>query len=208
MATSTRKTNTDKRRSNGASAQSTSSANGSRAKAASAGTRSKKSQGAQGQARTRRSTKPRASTAAATRATRTPSQGNGTRSRSKKARSGGGSRTAASASKPVSNATAPLAGASSRTKILTGAAAGLAGTAVIGVAGRAASQRTRRRRVLGIAIPDELRTHTVDAARLVARIDLQDVMRRIGDAAEQVEAFSDDVRIWSSQAKRLSRGLS
>jgi hypothetical protein len=206
MATSTRKTNTDKRRSNGASAQSTRSANGSRAKSASAGTRSKKSQGAQGQARSRRSTKPRASTAAVTRATRTPSQGNGTRSRSK-ARPRGASATAASTRNPVSNATESLGGASSRAKILTGAAAGVASTAVIGVAGRAASKRTRRHRVLGIAIPREL-AHNVDPAKLAARIDLRDVMRRIGDAAEQLESFSDDVRIWSSQAKRLSRGLS
>jgi hypothetical protein len=40
------------------------------------------------------------------------------------------------------------------------------------------------------------------------RIDLRHLAQQIGDAAEQIEARSEDVRMLSAQAKRLSRKLS
>ena len=48
----------------------------------------------------------------------------------------------------------------------------------------------------------------VDPKKLGNSIDLKHVAKQIGDAAEAIEARSDDVRILSGQAKRLSRKLS
>ena len=85
-----------------------------------------------------------------------------------------------------------------------------------------ASRHARRPRVLGIAIPRELNnldlkkltrnlekfTSNLDPKKLTSSLDLKDLARQIGDAAEQVEARSEDVRMLSAQAKRLSRKLS
>jgi hypothetical protein len=90
------------------------------------------------------------------------------------------------------------------------------GGAALGVANRLAS-RASRPKVLGIRIPDELdprhldpgklASH-VDVKRLAKKVDIKDVVRHIGDFAEQVEARSEDVRTLSAQAKRLSRRIS
>jgi hypothetical protein len=83
-----------------------------------------------------------------------------------------------------------------------------------GVAGRRLVKRSRRPRVLGVAIPRDLKPHNVvpkklvDAKRLVSGIDLKQVVKQVGNAAEQIEARSEDVRMLSAQAKRLSRKLS
>jgi hypothetical protein len=83
------------------------------------------------------------------------------------------------------------------------------------VAGRLANRHSRPK-LLGIPIPDELNPQRLDAgklashvdvARLAKNVDLKDVLRHIGDFAEQVEARSDDVRALSGQAKRLSRRI-
>ena len=89
-------------------------------------------------------------------------------------------------------------------------------------AGRLASRDTRPK-VLGIRIPKELTPQRLGAGKLVKGldakklashvdfrglakdVDLKDVLRHIGDFAEQVEARSDDLRTLSGQAKRLSR---
>ena len=47
-----------------------------------------------------------------------------------------------------------------------------------------------------------------DPKKVVDSLDLNDLMRKLGDAAEQIEARSEDVRMISGQAKRLSRKLS
>ena len=44
--------------------------------------------------------------------------------------------------------------------------------------------------------------------KLVSQVDLKDALRKIGNAAEQIEARSEEVRTLSGQAKRLSRRLS
>jgi hypothetical protein len=71
--------------------------------------------------------------------------------------------------------------------------------------------------VLGIPIPQELMPQNldpkklpkpVDAKKLAKGVDVKAVVRRIGNAAEQIEARSEDVRMLSAQAKRLSRKLS
>jgi hypothetical protein len=46
-----------------------------------------------------------------------------------------------------------------------------------------------------------------DAKKLVKSVDVKDLAKQIGNAAEQIEARSEDVRMLSAQAKRLSRKL-
>ena len=66
----------------------------------------------------------------------------------------------------------------------------------------------RRPRVIGIPIPDDLNPRHLDAKKLAGNIDIKGVLRKIGNAAEQIEARSEDVRALSGQAKRLTRKLS
>jgi hypothetical protein len=85
----------------------------------------------------------------------------------------------------------------------------IVGGAIVGGAQRLASH-SRRPRVLGITLPSELDPRHLDAKRLtnnINNIDLKDLLRKIGDAAEQIEARSEDVRNLSHQAKRLTRKL-
>ena len=92
-------------------------------------------------------------------------------------------------------------------------------------AGRLAS-RDSRPKVLGVRVPKQLHPQRLGAPKLVKGLDakklaghvdfrglakdvnLKDVVRNIGDFAEQVEARSDDLRTLSGQAKRLSRRVS
>jgi len=85
-----------------------------------------------------------------------------------------------------------------------GAVGAFVGGASLAVAGRIANRRSKPK-VLGIAIPDELNPQRLDARKLASHVDLKDVVRQIGNIAEQVEARSEDVRLLSAQAKRLSR---
>jgi hypothetical protein len=90
--------------------------------------------------------------------------------------------------------------------IVRSAVGALVGGAAVGVAGRLANRRSKPK-VLGIAIPDELNPQRIDAKKLASQLDLKDVMRHIGNFAEQVEARSEDVRSLSARAKRLSRRM-
>ena len=54
--------------------------------------------------------------------------------------------------------------------------------------------------MLGVRIPNEL-----NPQRIARDLDLKDVVRHIGNFAEQVEARSEEVRALSAQAKRLTR---
>jgi hypothetical protein len=90
--------------------------------------------------------------------------------------------------------------------IVRSAVGALVGGAAVGVAGRLANRRSKPK-VLGIAIPDELNPQRIDAKKLASQLDLKDVMRHIGNFAEQVEARSEDVRALSARAKRLSRRM-
>ena len=91
----------------------------------------------------------------------------------------------------------------------------MVGGAALGVAGRMANRHSKPK-LLGITIPDELNpqrldtsklTGHVDIKRLAKNVDLKDVLRQVGNLAEQVEARSEDVRLISAQAKRLSRRI-
>jgi hypothetical protein len=75
-------------------------------------------------------------------------------------------------------------------------------------ASREAIKRNRRPKVLGVRLPRELRPRNLDPKKLTDGVDLKRVVKQIGDAAEQVEARSEDLRMLSAQAKRLSRKLS
>jgi hypothetical protein len=90
---------------------------------------------------------------------------------------------------------------------------GLAGSVAIGAATRMAGRKPRRKSVLGIAVPKGLKPEhllrDLKPENLVrGRVDHADLLRRIGDAAELIEKRSDEVRLVSSQAKRISRKLS
>jgi hypothetical protein len=89
------------------------------------------------------------------------------------------------------------------------------GGAAFGVAKLA--NRSARPKVLGIRIPDELNPQRIDPGKLAGQVDLKrlaksvdlkDILRHIGNLAEQVEARSEDVRALSGQAKRFSRRIS
>jgi hypothetical protein len=91
-----------------------------------------------------------------------------------------------------------------------GALGAIVGGAAVGGAQKLASHSRRRPKgVMGITLPNELnpRHLHLDTKRLTNNIDLKDVLRKIGDAAEQIEARSEDVRNLSHQAKRLTRKL-
>jgi hypothetical protein len=92
------------------------------------------------------------------------------------------------------------------TKIVRSAVGAVVGGAAIGVAGLVANRRSKPR-LLGIAIPDELNPQRLDPKKLANQIDLKDVIRHIGNFAEQVEARSEHVRILSGQAKALTRRM-
>jgi hypothetical protein len=63
-----------------------------------------------------------------------------------------------------------------------------------------------------LKVPKELKPENllsaIDVKKLSGKVDYKDVLKRVGDAAEAIEARSDDVRMVSGQAKRLSRKLS
>lgn len=110
--------------------------------------------------------------------------------------------------------------------MVRGSIGALVGGAAYG-ASRLATNRPNASRMLSTAVR-ELRPHGAehrkfmpknfdtrklvpkgfDAKKVVDSLDLNELMRKIGDAAEQIEARSEDVRMISGQAKRLSRKLS
>jgi Cft2 family RNA processing exonuclease len=87
-------------------------------------------------------------------------------------------------------------------KMAKSALVGLVGSVAIGTATRAASRRAHRTRVLGVVIPKR-----TDVKKLSRNVDYRDLLKRIGDAAEVIETHSDEIRMLSGQAKRLSRKL-
>ena len=94
-----------------------------------------------------------------------------------------------------------------RERIVGGALGAIVGGAAVGGVSRLANHY-RRPRVMGIRIPDELNPRHLDTKKLAGNIDIKGVLRKVGNAAEQIEERSDDVRALSAQAKRLTRKLS
>lgn len=85
-----------------------------------------------------------------------------------------------------------------RSKLVPSALGAVVGGAALGAA-RLATRHSRTK-VLGVRIPNEL-----NPQRIARDLDLKDVVRHIGNFAEQVEARSEEVRALSAQAKRLTR---
>jgi hypothetical protein len=111
-----------------------------------------------------------------------------------------------SASKPAASSNGSSSNGSVAVTIARNAVGALVGGAAVGVVGRLASRRAKPK-LLGVAIPDELNPQRLDAKKLASQFDLKDVIRHIGNFAEQIEARSEDVRSLSAQAKRLSRRM-
>jgi hypothetical protein len=89
-----------------------------------------------------------------------------------------------------------------RAAIVRSAFGALAGGAAVGAA-RAVKHQNHRRRP-GLHVPHDKR---FDLHKATQDVDIKRLLRQIGDAAEQIELRSDDVRQLSAQAKRLSRRL-
>ena len=95
------------------------------------------------------------------------------------------------------------------------AAGALAGTAAVAVAGRAAMKKSRRRpRVLGMTMPRSMKPK-IDLKKLdvtkkldLKKVDPKKVAKQLADVAERVEKTSEEVRVVSGQAKRVTRTLS
>ena len=83
---------------------------------------------------------------------------------------------------------------------MRGAAGAAVGGAALGVA-RLAKRRSRPK-LLGIPLPNELSPQSLGKS-----FNLKDVIRQIGNFAEQVEARSEEVHTLSGQAKRLTRRM-
>ena len=62
-----------------------------------------------------------------------------------------------------------------------------------------------------VSLPKELRPENlasnVDLKKLSGKVDYKNLVRRVGDAAELIERHSDEVRVVSGQAKRISRRI-
>ena len=157
--------------------------------------------------------KPRSASAAKA----TASNGRARAASGQRARAASGRGAAAPRSSRASSSASPStnggSNSDSRGAAVKGAIA-VAGSAALGAAASVLVKRSRRPRVLGVQIPRKLDLRrvapkkVVDPKKLASSIDLKHVIKQIGNAAEQIEARSDDVRILSGQAKRLSRQLS
>jgi hypothetical protein len=75
------------------------------------------------------------------------------------------------------------------------------GVAALGWAGREMIKNRRRPTVLGVRLPREL------AGVDLKGLDTHKIAKQVGKAAEQLERTSDDVRMISAQARRLSKRL-
>jgi hypothetical protein len=88
--------------------------------------------------------------------------------------------------------------------VAKGALGALAGTAALGLAGRAAIKRARQPKLLGIKIPRGLQPNKLDPTK----IDVKKLAKQVTNVADQVERTSEDVRLASQQAKRVTKKLS
>ena len=144
---------------------------------------------------------------------RTSNKQASTSARKRAGSSSGAPRASGASGRPKASGGAPQ-GASAKSEdgrgtVAKGLIGALAGAAAVGIAGRAAmKQRARRPKVLGMSIPRQLNTTKLDPRKVVQDVDAKKVIKQIGSLAEQVEAISEDVRMLSAQAKRLSEKLS
>lgn len=83
----------------------------------------------------------------------------------------------------------------------------IVGGAAVGLAGRAAVKRNRRPTVLGVKIPRGMAAPNIKL-QMPRGLDVKTIARQVEHAADRVERTSEDIRLVSAQAKRVSRKLS
>jgi hypothetical protein len=83
----------------------------------------------------------------------------------------------------------------------------IAGGAAVGLAGRAAIKRNRHPTVLGVKIPRGMAARNIKLKR-PRGLDVKTIAKQVEHAADRLERTSEDVRLASAQAKRVSRKLS
>jgi hypothetical protein len=83
----------------------------------------------------------------------------------------------------------------------------IVGGAAVGLAGRAAVKRKRRPAVLGVKIPRGVlpRNFKLNVPR---GLDVKAIATQVEHAADRLERTSEDARLASAQAKRISQKLS
>ena len=92
-------------------------------------------------------------------------------------------------------------------KIAKGALAVVVGGAAAGLAGHAALKRNRRPTVLGVNVPRAMAARNLKL-RMLRDIDVKTIAKRVEHAADRLERTSEDVRLASAQAKRVTKRLS
>ena len=83
----------------------------------------------------------------------------------------------------------------------------LVGGAAVGLAGRAAVKRNRRPTVLGVKVPRGMASRNIKL-QMPRGLDVKTIARQVEHAADRLERTSEDVRLASAQAKRVSQKLS
>ena len=79
--------------------------------------------------------------------------------------------------------------------------------AAVGLAGRAASRRNRRPTVLGVKIPRGTAARNIKL-KMPRGLDVKTIAKQVEHAADRLERTSEDMRLASAQAKRVSQKLS
>jgi hypothetical protein len=92
-------------------------------------------------------------------------------------------------------------------KIAKGALAVVVGGAAAGLAGHAALKRDRRPTVLGVNVPRGMAARNLKL-KIPRDIDVKTIAKRVEHAADRLERTSEDVRLASAQAKRVTKRLS
>ena len=92
-------------------------------------------------------------------------------------------------------------------KIAKGALGVIVGGAAVGLAARAAVKRNRRPTVLGVKIPRAMVARNIKL-KMPRGLDVKTIAKQVEHAADRLERTSEDVRLASAQAKRVSQKLS
>jgi hypothetical protein len=83
----------------------------------------------------------------------------------------------------------------------------IVGGAAVGLAGRAVVKRNQRPTVLGVKIPRRMAAPKIKL-QIPRGLDVKTIAKRVEQTADRLERTSEDVRIASAQAKRVSQKLS
>jgi hypothetical protein len=92
-------------------------------------------------------------------------------------------------------------------KVAKAALGVIVGGAAVVLAGRAAVKRNRRPTVLGVKIPRRMAPRSINL-KMPSGLDVKTIAKQVEHAADRLERTSEDVRLASAQAKRVSQKLS